>query len=254
MTTNRRRRTPPAYKLAVAILRPPMMLLTKQDWSGQENFPTEGGFIVSPNHLSYADPIPFAHFLYDSGYPPYFLAKEGIFKLPVAGAIVRKADQIPVYRNTGKAVEAFRAALRAIEDGKTVVMYPEGTITRDPELWPMVGKTGAARVALTTKAPLIPVGMWGPQEVLAPYATKPHLFPRKTMHLKAGPAVDLGDLYDRPMDQTVLRGASDRIISAITALVEELRGEPAPAERFDSRKAGLPPTGNFHKQQHKGPS
>ena len=54
--------------------------------------------------------------------------------------------------------------------GECVVVYPEGTITRDPDLWPMVGKSGAARIALATGCPVIPIGQWGAQEVLAPYA------------------------------------------------------------------------------------
>ena len=72
-----------------------------------------------------------------------------------------------------------------------MIVYPEGTATRDPDLWPMVGKTGAARLALTTGAPVIPVAHWGAQDIL-PYGTsKPHLFPRKTVRMVAGPPVDL---------------------------------------------------------------
>jgi 1-acyl-sn-glycerol-3-phosphate acyltransferase len=155
-----------------------------------------------------------------------------------------------VYRNTGRAADAFRAAVGAVESGKCVGVYPEGTLTRDPGLWPMVGKTGAARIALTTRCPVIPVAQWGPQEILAPYSKRPHLFPRKTMHVLAGPPVDLSDLHDHPLDAAVLREATARIMAAITALLVELRGEPAPAERFDSRKHGLPETGNFHKKGH----
>jgi len=68
---------------------------------------------------------------------------------------------------------AFRAAVAAVQEGKCVVVYPEGTITRDPGLWPMVGKTGAARIALSTSAPVVPVAQWGPQHILAPYAARP---------------------------------------------------------------------------------
>jgi 1-acyl-sn-glycerol-3-phosphate acyltransferase len=223
-----------------------MLLLTKRDWRGWEHFPASGGFVVAPNHVSHVDPLAFAHFLFDSGHPPFFLGKEAVFRVPVVGAILRGAQQIPVFRNTGRAADAFRAAVEAVEAGKCVGVYPEGTLTRDPALWPMVGKTGAARIALTTGCPVIPVAQWGPQEILAPYAKRPHLFPRKTMHVLAGPPVDLSDLHDRPLDAAVLHEATARIMSAITALLEELRGEPAPAERFDSRKHGLPETGNFH--------
>ena len=250
MSPSGRHPLPFAYRLAVAIVRPLMLLLTKRDWRGWEHFPASGGFVVAPNHVSHVDPLSFAHYLYDSGHPPFFLGKEAVFRVPVVGAILRGAQQIPVYRNTGRAADAFRAAVGAVESGKCVGVYPEGTLTRDPGLWPMVGKTGAARIALTTRCPVIPVAQWGPQEILAPYSKRPHLFPRKTMHVLAGPPVDLSDLPDHPLDAAVLREATARIMAAITALLVELRGEPAPAERFDSRKHGLPETGNFHKKGH----
>ena len=250
MSPSGRHPLPFAYRLAVAIVRPLMLLLTKRDWRGWEHFPASGGFVVAPNHVSHVDPLAFAHYLYDSGHPPYFLGKEAVFRVPVVGAILRGAQQIPVYRNTGRAADAFRAAVEAVESGKCVGVYPEGTLTRDPGLWPMVGKTGAARIALTTRCPVIPVAQWGPHEILAPYSKRPHLFPRKTMHVLAGPPVDLSDLHDHPLDAAVLREATARIMAAITALLVELRGEPAPAERFDSRKHGLPETGNFHKKGH----
>ena len=66
-------------------------------------------------------------------------------------------------------------------------IYPEGTITKDPDLWPMIGKTGAARVALETGCPVIPIAQWGPQEILAPYSKRLRLLPPKTVHVLAGP-------------------------------------------------------------------
>ena len=248
MTASGRARLPFAYRVVVAIVRPLLMLLTKRDWQGAENLPRTGGFVVCPNHLSYVEPLTFAHFMYDNGREVYYLAKESVFRVPVVGAAVRGAQQIPVYRNSGQAAEAFRAAVAAISDeGKCVGVYPEGTLTRDPELWPMVGKTGAARIALMTRCPVIPVAQWGPQEILAPYSKKVRLFPRKTMHVRAGKPVDLQDLHDKPVTATVLREATDRIMTAITAELEVLRGEKAPTERFDSRKHGLPTTGNFRR-------
>lgn len=249
MTASGTRALPFAYRFTVAILRPLLMLLTKRDWRGVEHLPTTGGFVAAPNHLSYFDPLAFAHFLVDNDHPPYFLGKEAVFRVPVVGAILRGAQQIPVYRNTGQAADAFRAAVDAVESGKCVAVYPEGTLTRDPDLWPMVGKTGAARIALSTKCPVIPVAQWGPQDVLEPYGKRPRLLPRRTMHLRAGPPVDLTDLYDQPVTGALLREATDRIMAAITAELETIRGEQAPAERFDSRKHGLPETGKFRRPQ-----
>jgi 1-acyl-sn-glycerol-3-phosphate acyltransferase len=252
VTASGTRALPFAYRFVVAILRPLLMVLTKRDWRGMENLPATGGFVATPNHLSYFDPLSFAHYLVDHDHAPFFLGKEGVFRVPVLGAILRGAEQIPVYRNTGQAADAFRAAVAAVEAGKCVGVYPEGTLTRDPDIWPMVGKTGAARIALTTRCPVIPIAQWGPQEVLEPYGKRPHLLPRKTMRITAGPPVDLSDLYDRPVTGALLREATDRIMAAITAELETIRGEKAPAERFDSRKHGLPETGKFRRKQGEG--
>jgi 1-acyl-sn-glycerol-3-phosphate acyltransferase len=223
-----RRRLPFAYRLAAVLLRRPMMVLMKRDWQGAENFPATGGFVVSPNHISYVDPIVFAHFLFDSDRECYFLAKDGLFRVPFVGWVLRASGQIPVYRNSAAAASSYRSALDAVRDGKAVAIFPEGTITRDPDLWPMRGKTGAARVALETRCPLIPVAQWGAHEILPPYSKKVGLFPRRTMVMRAGPPVDLSDLYDRPVDTKVLREATDRLMARITEMLAEVRHEQPP--------------------------
>jgi len=232
------------------LIRPVMMLMTRREWRGAENFPSRGGFVVCPNHISYVDVFAFAHFLYDNGHPPFFMAKTEVFRIPVIGRLLTTAQQIEVQRGTSHAAEAFSHAVAALDAGKCVPIFPEGTLTRDPAMWPMTAKTGAARVALTTRRPVIPVAQWGPQEILAPYAKKLHLFPRKTMRLIAGPPVDLSDLYDTPMSAAILREATDRILDAITRQLETIRGEPAPATRFDSRTAGVAETGNPNRLPH----
>ena len=252
MTGARRQRLPWAYRFAAVLLRPLLMVLTKRDWRGVENLPSEGGFVVSPNHISYADPLPFAHFLYDNDSAPYFLAKDSLFTIPVFGWIVRRSGQIPVYRNSAAAADAYRAAVEAVRAGKPVAIFPEGTITRDPDLWPMRGKTGAARVALETQCPLIPIAQWGPQDILSPYGHRPSLFPRKTMHMYAGPPVDLDDLYGRPIDARTLREATDRLMDRITDLLAVLRDEQAPTERFEPRKHGIAEIGDPVKHEQIG--
>jgi hypothetical protein len=129
------------------------------------------------------------------------------------------------------------------------VIYPEGTVSRDPGLWPMVGKTGAARVALTTGCPVIPIAQWGPQEVLSPYSKRPYLLPVKTMHLQAGPPVDLSPFAGQPLTTATLRDATEIIMAAITEQLEKIRGEQAPVERFDMRKAGVPETGDPNRRR-----
>jgi 1-acyl-sn-glycerol-3-phosphate acyltransferase len=233
-----------ALDFVVTFLRPPVMLLTKRDWRGAEHLPKQGGCLLAANHVSEFDPIPFGHFVIDNGRLPRFLGKAEVFAVPVIGKIVTSAGQIPVNRKTTDAAKAFGSAVAAVAAGECVVVYPEGTISRDPGLWPMVGKSGAARIALATGCPVIPCAQWGPQHLLAPYARKPSLFPRKTMHVWAGPPVDLDDLQGQPQSSAVLAEATSRIMAAITALLEQIRGEQAPTERFNPRKAGVPETGN----------
>jgi 1-acyl-sn-glycerol-3-phosphate acyltransferase len=232
------------YRLAAVILRPLFITLTKRDWHGAENLPATGGVIVVTNHVSHVDPITFAHFLFDNGFLPRFLAKEVLFRVFFVGQVLKGAKQIPVYRESEDASRAYSAAVEAVRDGECVAFYPEATLTRDPDQWPMVGKTGAARVALETGAPVIPVAQWGPQELLAPYAKRPHLLPRKTMHMRAGPPVDISDLAGRPIDGPLLREVTERLMAAITSLLEEIRGERAPITRFDPRSSQLPRTGD----------
>ena len=216
-------------RLAVVILWPFLTVFTRRDWHGGENLEADGGgIIVAPNHLSWFDPLVICDVTWAYDRPPRFLAKEALFRVPIAGRIVAGAGQIPVYRQSRDAVASIRAGIAALEAGEAVVVYPEGTITRDPDLWPMAGKTGAARLALATGRPVIPVAQWGAQDVMAPYTKQFRILPRKTMHVRVGTPVDLSDLRGRPMDATTLRLATDRILAAITALLEEIRGETAP--------------------------
>jgi 1-acyl-sn-glycerol-3-phosphate acyltransferase len=225
---------------AVVLLRPWLMMFTKRDWRGIENLRSEVlsdgrqvGIVVAANHISYFDPLECAHYLYDNGRLPRFMGKHEVFELPVIGPIITGAGQIPVYRETEDAANAIRAAIEAVNLGECVVIYPEGTISRDPDLWPMTGKTGAARIALMTGAPLIPLAQWGAQEVVRPYAKELRLIPRKVMQVMAGPPVDLDDLRGRPIDAEVLDIATTRLMAAITAQLEILRGAKAPVERYD---------------------
>jgi 1-acyl-sn-glycerol-3-phosphate acyltransferase len=233
-----------AFAFCVALLRPTLLCLTRRDWRHTERLPATGGCVLVANHVSHIDPLTYAHFVYDSGRLPRFLAKAEVMEVPVLGAILRSAGQIPVYRQSRTASEAFRAAVAAVEKGETVVVYPEGTITRDPDMWPMVGKTGAARIALSTGRPVIPTAQWGPQRILAPYAKNPKIFPRKTIQVCVGEPVPLDDLREQPQTPAVLREATDRIMAALTEMLAEIRQQRPPQMRFDPSAMRVPLTGN----------
>jgi 1-acyl-sn-glycerol-3-phosphate acyltransferase len=231
------------FRLVITAVRPFATLLLKRQWSGAEHLPADRGFIAVSNHLSYVDPLTFGHYLYNNGHPPRFLAKHELFQLPVIGRILKSGDQIPVYRGTSQAKESLNYAQEVLARGDMIAMFPEGTLTRDPDLWPMVARTGAARLALESGAPVIPVAQWGAHLLLPPYSKKPDLFPRKPMTVVAGPAIDLDDLRGKPLDTELLRIATDRIMDTLTTMIGEIRGETPPAHPFDMRAGHVAQTG-----------
>ena len=238
-----------AWNIAVPLVKPLLLATTTRTWVGGEKVPDTGGCIVVFNHVSHVDPLLAAHFVYDHGRLPRYLANTVLFKNRVLGFFLTAAGQIPVERLTKSAVGAYDAAVAAVRNGECVVVYPEGTLTRDPAQWPMTGKSGAARIALETGCPVIPVGQWGAQQLLAPYAKRPHLVPPKHVTMIAGDPVDLSDLLGQPRTREVVQQATDRIMAALTGLVAEIRGETPPAERFDPRRAGVRQIGNPNKKE-----
>ena len=222
--------------MVARILRPLLFAMTRPRWSGVEHLPRDAGFLAAVNHVTMVDPVTTAHFLYDNGFAGRVLAKESLFRVPVFGAVLRSSGMVPVHRGTSRATDSLRGAVAAVEAGECVVIFPEGTLTREPEMWPMAGKTGVVRIALETRAPVIPVAQWGTHRLLARYGKLLKPVPRKPVTVVAGPPVDLSDLYDRPQDAATLREATERVMDAITGLLEDVRGERAPAERFVWRR------------------
>lgn len=214
-----------AFRFAAFVLWPFMMIFTKRDWRGTENLHVDSGLVLATNHLSWFDPLVISHVTWDNSRPPRFLAKDSLFRVPVVGWIMRSAGQIPVVRGSSDAAVAVQAAVDAAKKGECVIVYPEGTITKDPDLWPMAAKTGAARIALTARVPVIPMAHWGAQEVMRPYKKEMRLLPRKTMRTLVGRPVPLEDLYDQPLDAETLHEATQRIMTAITELLQQLRRE-----------------------------
>ena len=224
---------------SVIILRPGLRLLMKHRWQGKENIPATGGIILAPNHLSYADWPTIA--LFSDGYAhryPVFMIKSPIFEVKVIGPLMYKFGQLPVYRGRGDAGLVLKQAEQALREGACVIVYPEGTASRDPDLWPMVGRTGAARLALTTGAPVIPIAHWGAQEILPYGSKKPHLFPRKTVRMAAGPPVDLSAYAGQRLGASTLRAATADIMADITALLAKIRQETPPAIPWDPAAGG----------------
>ncbi len=228
-------------RFAVCLVKPPMIALTRRDWRGWEHIPAEGGVILAVNHVSHADPFTTAHYVYDSGRWPQFLGKESVFRIPLAGRILHWCKQIPVHRGTADAVKALDAAVDAVRQGACVVIYPEGTTTKEPELWPMRGKTGVARLALATGAPVIPVATWGPEKIFDPRTKKVRLLPKIPVSLWAGPPVDLSKWAGAEPTGAVLNEMTDAVMLRLRDMLAEIRGETPPplwGVRDDSAKNG----------------
>lgn len=233
-----------AFAVGSAIVKPVLSTVASRTWIDGDKIPETGGCILAFNHISHLDPLTSAHLIYDYGRLPRYLAKSELFKNRWLGKLLTDAGQIPVHRFSSNAIGAFDAAVAAVKAGECVVVYPEGTLTRDPDLWPMTGRTGAVRIALETEAPLIPVGQWGAHELLPPYAKRPDLFPRKHLVMKVGDPVPLDDLRDLPQTAEVLAQATERVMGALTDLVAEIRQAEPPDVRFDPRAAGVKLTGD----------
>jgi 1-acyl-sn-glycerol-3-phosphate acyltransferase len=224
----------PGWRLFTKIVIPPLTgAAMKRVDSGRENVPRDGGMIIAPNHLSYADWGAVAMFCYRAGHYPVFLIKSGVFEVKYIGSFLRKVGQLPVYRGRTDAALVLRDAERGLQRGECVIVYPEGTASRDPAQWPMRARTGVARLALSTGVPVIPVAHWGAQEILPYGEKKPRLFPRKRVRIVAGPPVDLSAFAGQPLTRDVLRGATDAVMADITKLLAGLRGEQPPAVAYD---------------------
>jgi 1-acyl-sn-glycerol-3-phosphate acyltransferase len=230
----RRTEKPGAYlRFCVILFYPLINLFWRRRWIGAERIPVTGPAVLAINHISYADPFVVSRVLWDVGRCPRFLAKASLFKLPILGRIMAGAGQIPVYRGTADANRALTGAVEALNRGQIVLIYPEGTVTRDPQFWPMRAKTGIARLALQAPdVPVIPVGQWGAQSFLDFYARKFRPFPRKTVTVAVGEPVDLSCFRGSEPDAEVLAAMTEKIMRAVQDQVAAIRGEIAPNEFY----------------------
>lgn len=194
--------------------------------------PRRGPVLVVANHLSTTEALALGRTVIGHRRFPHCLAMAEVFRWPFVGWLARVTGQIPVERGTGAAASALEAAAARLRLGQLVVIYPEGRLTREPDLRPGPGKTGAARLALEhPEVPVIPVGMWGPRP------GGRHIWHRHRAHLVVGERIDLSPWHGRT-DTTAVAGATTDIMTAITALVEDARGEPfPPAAKVSTRNA-----------------
>jgi 1-acyl-sn-glycerol-3-phosphate acyltransferase len=178
------------------------------------------------------DPAVDAVFVHRNKRVPRFLGKDTLATTPIFGKIFVGAGSIPVYRGSSSAGDSLRAARQALKDGKIVVIYPEGTITKQPEGWPMHSRTGVARLALANDVLVLPAARWGTKAILDGYNKKFRPFPRHQVTTVVGEPVDLSAYRDKPVTTQVLREVTDLLMKQVTTMVAEVRGETPPAEVF----------------------
>ena len=211
------------------------------------NIPAEGGVIIVPNHMSHADQLVSAHFIYDAGRWPRYLGKASVFRVPLVGPFITRCRQIPVERGSVDAARSLESLTDALAEGGAVVIYPEGTITREPDLWPMRGKTGVARLALATGAPVVPLAMWGPERMFDPRTSRLNPRPRIPVTVVAGPPVDLSRWAGQHPTRAVLDEMTDEIMLRLRDMLAEIRGGTPPAlhprTRVGAEDQGTPAAG-----------
>ncbi|RSM85497.1 1-acyl-sn-glycerol-3-phosphate acyltransferase [Kibdelosporangium aridum] len=224
-------------KIAASVFYP-ITWLGKRVTRGAERIPRQGGAILVFNHISHLDPVVDAVFVHRNKRVPRFLAKDSLFRIPVAGKVIGGAGTIPVYRGTANASESLRDANNALSEGKLVCIYPEGTISKDPDGWPMRSFPGVARLALSNDVPVLPIARWGTNQIWNGYTKKFTPFPRKTITTYVGEPVDLSQFRgEDPPSNTTLMRVTEHIMNDVKALLGEIRGEKAPDGFFNPKKA-----------------
>ncbi|MET0161823.1 MAG: lysophospholipid acyltransferase family protein [Microbacteriaceae bacterium] len=233
----------PFFWLLAAIVLPVMNASVRWDIRDGHKLPKQGAFILVPNHYTQIDPVVTGIALWRMGRVPRFLAKASLFRVPVLGAIMRASGQIPVERGAGRGADPLAAAGHLLTRGNAIIIYPEGTLTREPDLWPMRGRAGAVRAALEHGIPIIPMAHWGSQGLMARYGKRVSLFQRKPVQIIIGDPIDLSAVAGRTHDKTALEAGSAQVMHEVARLLGELRGETPPAELWDPAKHDQKETG-----------
>lgn len=217
------------YRFAKSVLAPIMTPWVRISATGTENIPEKGPYLLVFNHLSNVDPLCVCWYFMKRDVPVRFLAKKSMFSVPVFGRIIDGMGLIPVDRATNPA-QSLIPATQALKRGEVVCIWPEGTLTQEPDMWPMSFKTGAARLALDTGAPVIPVAQWGAQDIMDRFASAPDMRPGRRIAYRFMPPIRMGDLVSEKgsADHEAVAELTARMHRAITEGVEALRGASAP--------------------------
>lgn len=242
------KKKPGMFVVLAGLILPLWSLMVRYRFTPETKLPKKGPFILAPNHFSEIDPLVMGAAVWHLGRLPRFMAKSSLFKVPFLGFLLRSTGQIPVQRSAGRAAlegNPMGQAAELIKRESGVIVYPEGSLTRDPDLWPMRGKTGAVRLALESGIPLYPAAHWGAEKLMPRYGKMIYPFPRKNITVTIGQPLDLSEYKDKPIDQRTVTEVTDKLMKEISALLGVLRNEDPPEERWNPGKQGQSETGRF---------
>lgn len=221
-------------------LAPVTHLIARRRFVGRHRIPQTGPALIVANHISHVDPIFDVVYIRSSGRIPHVLAKASLWTIPVVRSVLTGTGQIPVERGGGAGQAALANAIDALAAGQVVLIYPEGTVTKEPDGWPMRPRPGVAALALSGDFPVIPMAHWGSNHVYTSYGSgrrfKP--LPRKDVHVVTGDPIDLSQWRGKPVDNRAIRDVSYRVMERVRDMVAELRGQRAPTAFFNPKTGG----------------
>jgi 1-acyl-sn-glycerol-3-phosphate acyltransferase len=221
----------PVYLLAKGILKPSLATWLRWNIEGLENIPRSGPAIVAFNHIAYLDPLAVSFVVDSARRRPRFLAKSELFEDKRIAWIFKGARQIEVRRGTRDAPMALDHALDTLRHGEVIVVFPEGTITTDPDLFPMAPKSGAARLALKSGVPLIPCALWGTANIWPKGFAKHWWPPKQDVCVRIGAPIEVAGRPDTREEWVRL---SKELMAAISELFASVR--PAVPDRRRPKK------------------
>ena len=221
------------YLIAKGILKPWLHTWFRWHLEGIERIPRSGSALIAVNHISYLDPLAMAYAVDKANRVPRFLAKGELFDDKRIAWILKGAKQVEVRRGTADAPMALDFALESLDKGELIVVFPEGTITTDPDLHPMGAKTGIARLALLSRVPVIPAALWGTHNIWPKGFDKQWWPPKQDIMVRLGPPMEIsGDAHSPDS----WRDAGAKVMAEISKLLASIR--PAiPDKRKNKRRA-----------------